>query len=603
MAYEGIGRPMSLIIQDRFFPPLDKKLYEKSLEALKEERLSAGPKISTYAIGDVKQFWVKDDKDFAWRQVTATNKKEGAHSLIFVDNALNMADATLETYSSEFETMFTIISNNIGTYSDRDGNGKIIILIYDINDGATVQTGWLAGYFWSKDYINDSVTQPQGVRSNETDMIYIRGNDPNGWTTANGDFAATTLTTLIHEYQHMVHFGIIYWQPQLAGKTGSFDDTWINEMMSMASETMYFKKKLADNPSYTYDGMLPGGYLEDRIRFYNKDPKNSIRNGHGLVYWDNKGDVFSNYSLAYIFGQYLHLQSSSGQGIYKEILDYMTTNSVYDYRAVEEVAKQRLTGIGSWEDLIKSWAVANILNQASGLYGYKGAFSLTPHGPTSANVTIHSGGVVYRTLNGNWTRPGDAGAGITYCGFNASGEVTCKSSGGATTTIPGNNCPPEYPVDCNNGYCCPSNLPVCGTGNKVGRCLRKGICVSSLMFGKDSYENNLLRSFRDQVLEQNSRGAELSNLYYQHTGELAVIIMGDRELYKEVMDVALQVLPAIEFALQGSEIIIEKDLENKISQLCERIARKASPDLRMAVEKIREDLKTGQLLRELRLAR
>ena len=48
-------------------------------------------------------------------------------------------------------------------------------------------------------------------------------------------------------------------------------------------------------------------------------------------------------------------------------------------------------------------------------------------------------------------------------------------------------------------------------------------------------------------------------------------------------------LPALESALQGSEIIIEKDLENKISQLCARIARKASPDLRMAVEKIRED--------------
>jgi hypothetical protein len=370
-------------------------------------------------------------------------------------------------------------------------------------------------------------------------------------------------------------------------------------MMSMASETMYFKKKLTDNPSFTYDGMLPGGYLEDRVMYYNKDPKSNIRNGHGLVYWDNSGDVFSNYSLAYLFGQYLNLQSSVGQGIYKEILDYMTTNSVYDYRAVEGVAKQRLTGIGSWEDLIKSWAIANMLNQASGLYGYKGAFSLTPHGPTSANVTIHSGGVVYRTLNGTWTRPADAGAGITYCGFNSSGEVTCKSSGGATTTIPGNNCPPGYPVDCNNGYCCPSNLPVCGTGNKVGRCLRKGICVSSLMFGKDSYENNLLRSFRDQVLEQNSRGAELSNLYYQHTGELAVIIMGDRELYKEVMDVALQVLPALESALHGSEVFIEKDMENKINQMCEKIARKASPDLREAVEKIRNDFNNGQLLHEL----
>ena len=584
---------------DKYFPPLEKGLYDRTLETLKKEKASKEPQISTYVIGDVKQFWVKDDKDFAWRQVTATNKKEGAHSLIFVDNNLNMADATLETYTSEFETMFAIISNNIGTFSDRDGNGKIIILIYDINDNATVQTGWLAGYFWSKDYINDSATQSQGVRSNEADMIYIRGNEPTGWTAADGDFADTTLTTLIHEYQHMVHFCITYWQPGLAGKTGNFDDVWINEMMSMASETMYFKKKLTDNPAYTHDGMLPGGYLEDRVMYYNRDPKNSIRNGHGLVYWDREGDVFSNYSLAYIFGQYLKLQSGIGEGIYKEILNYMTTNFVYDYRAVEGVAKQRLTGIGSWEDLIKSWAIANMLNQASGLYGYKGAFSLTPHGPTSANVTIHSGGVVYRLINGNWTRPADAGAGIKYCGFNSSGEVTCESTSGSTTTIPGYTCPPDYPVDCNNGYCCPSNLPVCGTGNKVGKCLRKRICISSLMFGKDSYENNLLRSFRDQVLEQNSRGAELSNLYYQHTGELAVIIMGDRELYKEVMDVALQILPAVESAMQGSEFTIEKDMQGRINQLCLKIAQKASPDLRESVEKIREEFNNGQLLREL----
>ena len=95
-----------------------------------------------------------------------------------------MADADLDSYVTEFETMFTIISNNIGTFSDRDGNGKIIILIYNINDNASISTGWLAGYFWSKDYINDSVTQTQQVRSNEADMIYIRGNDPAGWTTA-----------------------------------------------------------------------------------------------------------------------------------------------------------------------------------------------------------------------------------------------------------------------------------------------------------------------------------------------------------------------------------------------------------------------------------
>ena len=113
-----------------------------------------------------------------------------------------------------------------------------------------------------------------------------------------------------------------------------------------------------------------------------------------------------------------------------------------------------------------------MLNQANGLYGYRGAFSLTPHGPTSANVTIHNGGAAYRVVNGSWNRPADAGAGIMYCGFSIlSGEVTCEP----TSWVYHDRSPdiivrPDYPVDCNNGYCCPDNLPVCGTGNKDGQC-------------------------------------------------------------------------------------------------------------------------------------
>ena len=140
--------------------------------------------------------------------------------------------------------MYTIILSNIGNSSDRDANGKIIILIYDINDSASVSTGWLAGYFWSKDYIDDAATRLQGVRSNEADMIYIRGDEPSGWDDQqNGSFADTTLTTLIHEYQHLAHFCITYWQPQLAGKTGNIDDTWINEMMSMACRDHVLQEK------------------------------------------------------------------------------------------------------------------------------------------------------------------------------------------------------------------------------------------------------------------------------------------------------------------------------------------------------------------------
>ena len=154
MSYEGTGRPMPLIIKDRFFPPLDKGLFEKTLQAMNEKAFSVDQQISTYALGDVKQFWVQDDLDVNWRQVAATSKREGAHSIIYVDNTLNMADADLDTYVTEFEVMYNIILTNFGNFIDRDGNGKIIIFIYDINDGASVSTGWLAGYFWEQGLFN-----------------------------------------------------------------------------------------------------------------------------------------------------------------------------------------------------------------------------------------------------------------------------------------------------------------------------------------------------------------------------------------------------------------------------------------------------------------
>lgn len=236
---------------------------------------------------------------------------------------------------------------------------------------------------------------------------------------------------------------------------------------------------------------------------------------------------------------------------------------------------------------------------------------MAPHLP---NVTIHSGGVAYRLVNGSWTRPADAGANIKYYGFSPNdepststvppGQTTTTTAGTVTTTTTtGYTCPPNYPVYCGNGYCCPSNLPVCGTGNKARKCLSKGLCATSFMFGNNSYEANLLRVFRDQVLAKTGKGNELSNLYYQHTSELVAIIFGDSELYKDVMDITVQMIPAIESAFKGSEINIEKDTENKISQLCEKISRKASPDLRQAVEKIRNDFNNGQLLRDIGIKR
>jgi hypothetical protein len=265
----------------------------------------------------------------------------------------------------------------------------------------------------------------------------------------------------------------MYWEPQLAGGTGNSNATWINEMMSMAAETMYFKKKLSDNPAYTHDGMAPGGYLESRIGYYNNDSKGSIRNGHGLVYWDTNGDVYANYSLSYIFGQYLATHASNGQGIFKEILNYMLQNGVFDYRAVAALAQQRIDGIGSWEDLLKNWAVANMLNMGTGLYGYNSSFVLTPHGPTRSRVQMHNGGIVYRKIDGAWAPPAFAGPHIKYFDFSSDGTSSQ-----------------------------PTSRRLCPAANVLG--------------GNNAYLENL-RAFRDRTLAQSAIGRSITHIYYDNT--------------------------------------------------------------------------------------
>lgn len=46
-----------------------------------------------------------------------------------------------------------------------------------------------------------------------------------------------------------------------------------------------------------------GAPLNDRIDYYNEDA--DITKGHSLLYWDYEGDTLANYSLSYLFMEYL----------------------------------------------------------------------------------------------------------------------------------------------------------------------------------------------------------------------------------------------------------------------------------------------------------
>src|SRR5699024_11164677 len=148
---------------------------------------------------------------------------------------------------------------------------------------------------------------------------------------------------IVHEFQHMVNYN-----ENVIKENAGMQDTWITEGLSMAAEHLYTNKPRME-----------------RINYYNRS--NSITNGHSLLYWDYNNDTLSNYSLSYLFFQYLKVQANVGESIYKEIIQ----NDNNDYRAIEDIIKKYIDKNMTFGEFMTDFRIALTLNESSGKYGFK----------------------------------------------------------------------------------------------------------------------------------------------------------------------------------------------------------------------------------------
>ena len=121
----------------------------------------------------------------------------------------------------------------------------------------------------------------------------------------------------------------------------------------------------------------------------------------------------------------------------------------------------------------------------------------------------------------------------------------CGKDGG------GGGCPADYPIDCKNGYCCPSNYPVCGTGENEGKCGTNGgpACVAETILQDDEECLNVLREFRDKNLLKTEKGKRLVDLYYEYSPILIKLIEDKPELKAKLKQRIKTVIPGIKKAL------------------------------------------------------
>ncbi len=252
---------------------------------------------------------------------------------------------------------FIINSSGEEDMSDYPTSTYINIVLTDIaKDYTSSKKTGVVGYFWGKDYYNKELVN----YSNEGKYFYIdipycnynkTDQNYNGNSNTVSDMV---ISTLFHEYQHMIHYNKKY------GLKSDEDTTWYNEMLSMLCE---------DLMSNTL-GIVKGETVQDeRIPTFNVYyPLSGISE-----YLDSESWI--SYGTAYAFGAWL-ARNYGGVNLVEEMSKnaYVGKESVVN--AVNSINSTNLT----WEDLVKEYLQAVVFRSAYSKENNLPTFNKTPKG-------------------------------------------------------------------------------------------------------------------------------------------------------------------------------------------------------------------------------
>jgi hypothetical protein len=252
-----------------------------------------------------------------------------------------------------------------------DGEGEINIFITNLNPGGFTN-GILEGYFDPTNNYSSSFDSST-KNSNQKILFALDANalaDPtnsDGTSSTTWDitdyYPAEAVSTLAHEFQHMIHF---YQKGILARGDGSTADTWINEMCSMLTEDLVSDKLLTPGPrgvplssgSYVFTTGASGntnGRLPDFDYWHDTVP---------LTGWGSSSSSYStldSYANAYAFGAWL-VRNYGGPALLRRIVQ----GTELDQSAVvDAVNAVNPSANATFASLVQQWGLATMLNAST----------------------------------------------------------------------------------------------------------------------------------------------------------------------------------------------------------------------------------------------
>lgn len=288
------------IFKEKNIKPISKS--ENSLYKTLPAVISTGTKWSN--------IWVMDVTTSQQYLTNATCIYVSDNVYYFLDDKVS-ADSIdinrVKDIDEKFAAAYQTVHEKCGHENDIDGNGKIIFLFTPIGSN-------VLGFFYTADKYSDTLTLQSGVRSNESDMMYIESDylQKNINWELNKDMLISTLT---HEFHHMALFDV-----RLNAGKEPFMDYWINEGLSTL--TAYYT-------SY------PATMRDHLLNFFAYELDKPLVN--------NTQDL--SYGYSYLFMRYFYYRFGD-TGIQKLI------NSQYlGYQAVEEASGMNFNDL--YKDFLK----------------------------------------------------------------------------------------------------------------------------------------------------------------------------------------------------------------------------------------------------------
>ncbi|OHD68326.1 MAG: hypothetical protein A2W19_17165 [Spirochaetes bacterium RBG_16_49_21] len=227
-------------------------------------------------------------------------------------------------------------------------NNSITILLNDIdNDDAS---GGVLGYFWAK----DNFIRKYFPYSNERIMFYLdaillaKGDNPAAWNVTDS-MPSQVISTLSHEFQHMIHF----YQKTVLRTNGIGSEIWIDEMCSLATEDLVADKLQVNGPrGIFYNDPSTGqpNNRDGRLPLYN------CFNEYSVTRWYGGDWSCVSYAVNFALGAYL-ARNFGGAAFFRDVVQ----NGFTDYNAVEYALARRGSQDG-FSTILRKWAVSNLLS-------------------------------------------------------------------------------------------------------------------------------------------------------------------------------------------------------------------------------------------------